>query len=363
MAARPSITIVVDPRFRGGTSSAVATEIGVLATRADLRVVALSSRMFSGDEAHPAIQSICEHHGISIEWDPPIISNSVVVIHNPSFIKFDDHFPAKIIADQIFVVCHENFLRPGGAEGFAVQHCLDQIRDATLCRNRQLAPISPWNRKTVTKWIENHGGFSGWTITELDWTNICAFDLVAPTSAPQDRRGRLSRPGPEKFPSMEILHLLYPRTCDAVRILGGDSLLAEKTPDAWDLIPFGGEDVDAFLATIDFFVYFTNPLWRESFGRVIGEAVAAGKLVVTDPETATIFGPGVIGTTPDQVSAVIAEHIDNPDLYVERVRTAQSDLARFAPEAFAERLAKMIGTPIPPLKRAPTKKEELDVFV
>ena len=36
-------------------------------------------------------------------------------------------------------------------------------------------------------------------------------------------------------------------------------------------------DVDAFLASIDFFVYFTHPFLQESFGRVIGEAIAAGK--------------------------------------------------------------------------------------
>ena len=80
------------------------------------------------------------------------------------------------------------------------------------------------------------------------------------------------------------------------RILGADTLLleTEDLPSHWQLLPFGAIKVADFLASIDFFVYFTHPLWRESFGRAIAEAIAAGKLVITDPATAEAFGPGVI---------------------------------------------------------------------
>ena len=67
--------------------------------------------------------------------------------------------------------------------------------------------------------------------------------------------------------------------------------------------------VPDFLASIDFFVYFTHPLLRESFGRAIAEAIAAGKLVITDPETAGPFGPGVVTDTGtgDGIDRIIAE--------------------------------------------------------
>ena len=61
-----------------------------------------------------------------------------------------------------------------------------------------------------------------------------------------------------------------------------------------------------FLSGIDFFVYFTNPNWRESFGRVIAEAIAAGKLVITDPGTAATFGDAVVASDGADVDGIIA---------------------------------------------------------
>ena len=40
---------------------------------------------------------------------------------------------------------------------------------------------------------------------------------------------------------------------------------------------------------IDFFVYFTAPTWQESFGRVVAEAIAAGKVVLTNPDIGATF--------------------------------------------------------------------------
>lgn len=355
----PRVTLVVDPRFSGGTSSAVASEIQVLSALSRLRVVAVSSRMFSGQNAHKSIVAACRKAGIEILWDPPAISDEIVVLHNPSFLKFEHVLNPRIVADRLFVICHENFLRPMGGEGFAVRHCLDLIREAAICRQKFLAPISAWNRTTVTDWIDHAGGLPGWKLSPTDWNNICAFDMQPPAEAPRDRRGRHSRPGFEKFPDLDTLGVLFPPSCEAVRILGADILLDETVPPDWDLIPFLGEDVDAFLSTIDFFVYFTNPRWRESFGRAICEAIAAGKLVITDPGTASTFGEGVIGASPADVDAIVAEHITRPELFARRVRQAQNDLGRFSAEAFGQSFLNRLDRTARP--SGPTRLREEDL--
>ncbi|MFO4987299.1 hypothetical protein RCK87_26505, partial [Salmonella enterica subsp. enterica serovar 1,4,[5],12:i:-] len=82
------------------------------------------------------------------------------------------------------------------------------------------------------------------------------------TSAPRDRRGRHSRPGFEKFPGLDTLRALFPPHAEHCAILGADTLMLdpEAVPPHWTLLRFGAMPVAEFLATIDFFVYFTHPL-------------------------------------------------------------------------------------------------------
>jgi hypothetical protein len=100
-------------------------------------------------------------------------------------------------------------------------------------------------------------------------------------------------------------------------------------------VPFRGISVGAFFAAIDVYVYFTAATWRESFGRVIAEAIAAGKLVITDPETARSFGEGVIGAKPCEVDRIVAHHLASPSRYLAQVRLAQAGLDRFSAARFS----------------------------
>ena len=143
-----------------------------------------------------------------------------------------------------------------------------------------------------------------------DWPNICDQPFLAPTPTPRDRRGRHSRAGFEKFPPLAALRAQFPPQAERCAILGADTLLLdrESMPPHWQLLRFGAMPVPDFLASIDFFVYFTHPLWRESYGRAIAEAIAAGKLVITDAATAEPFGPGVVTDTGtgDGIDRIIA---------------------------------------------------------
>ena len=344
--ARHRLALVVDPRFPGGTAAAVAAEVRALAGRVDLRLFALETAMFKGRRLNPVLEAALEDAGLAPIWGAPVIHADTVVFHNPSCLRFDAVLEPRISCTTALVVTHENFLRPDGSEGFDVAGCLEMIEAALVCGRRHLAPISQNNRAGVLDWLEATG--SAWTVTDFDWFNICDFELVPPVAAPRDRRGRHSRSGFEKFPPMETMLAHFPAHAAACTILGGDILLADAEappPRHWTIRRFGEMDVANFLRELDFFVYFTNPRWRESFGRVIAEAIAAGKLVITDPATARTFGEAVVASDGGDVDDIIAEFVADPDRYRDFVIRAQSSLGRFSPEAFAGQVLARVAAP------------------
>lgn len=337
-ASRARVALALDPRFAGGTGSAVAAEVRALAGRVDLSVHGIETRMFRGRRVNPALERALDAAGIEIVWNARVVRADTVIFHNPSCLKFDDDLAVRFSCQRGFVVTHENFLRPGGAQGFDIDGCLERLRRAFVAEDVALAPVSPHNRRGVRDWRAATG--ADWEITDFDWFNICDHPVLPSNPAPRDRRGRHSRPGFEKFPPMEMMLRHFPAQAESCAILGADAFLSEGAPIPrnWSLHQFGEIDVAAFLRDIDVFVYFTHPLWRESFGRVIAEAIAAGKLVVTDPGTAEAFGDGVLAVEADDVDRAIEEHLARPELYAGRVRQAQEGLARFGPEAFVDML-------------------------
>lgn len=337
------IAYIVDPRFRGGTSSAVAAELEVVCRFANVEVYALSTAMFAGQVVAPRLSKTMARLNIPLVWNPAEISADLVIFHNPSCLKFQSHLGTRVLAHHLVVVTHENFLRPGGAESFDVANCLDQIARSSVNVYRTLAPISAWNRQTVEDWLSDRQLAQPWGVLEWDWFNICAFDFMRPSDAPADRRGRHSRPGFEKFPDEATMHKCFPKTAQSNVILGADGFLQAGTvPEHWRALPFGAMAVSDYFDEIDFLVYFTAPTWRESFGRVLAEAVAAGKIAITDPDTAKTFDGAVIAAPPEEVDALIATYIREPARYVADVRAAQQALRRFSPESFAARFAGLV---------------------
>ena len=325
---------MVDPRFPGGTSAAVAAEIRALAPMVDLEIVGIETAMFRDRRVNADLEDAIADAGLELRWSPSVVRADTIVFHNPSCLKFDVALPVRFSCSTAVLVTHENFLRPGDTESFDVAHCLSLIESRLVCTSRWLAPVSPLNRRGVETWLQQTG--APWEATPFDWFNICDMPIRPPTERPRDLRGRHSRPGLEKFPPMEVMLRHFPPHAEGVVILGGDGFLSEpdSVPAHWDLRRFGETDVTRFLEEIDFFVYFTHPLWRESFGRVIAEAIAAGKMVLTDSATAESFGPAVVPTDADEVDGTIARFLAEPAQYVAFVEEAQDWLLRFRPEAF-----------------------------
>ena len=332
-----SVAYVIEPRFPGGTSSAIAAELAEMSKMAKVTVYGIRSKMFNSLGVAPQLANALNDLGLSIQWDAPVISADVVILHNPSFLKFQTKIGSRILTRQLIIVTHENFQRPGGTDSFDVANCLDQIDQASLALQKTLAPISPINRATLDAWTDQNTLPPGWTVLDYDWFNICSFAHQDPTSAPRDRRGRHSRPGFEKFPSLSDMDLCFPDHAEANVILGADTFLGEGiNRPHWSMHSFQALEVEQYFEMIDFMVYYISPTWRESFGRVLAEAIAAGKLVITDPETASVFGEGVIAAQPSEVDEIVAYMIANPAQFLSSVKAAQKGLNRFSASAFED---------------------------
>ncbi len=347
--AATDLAIIAEPRFSGGTSAALASELRLLSRMSGLRIKVhgVRSAMFGARRrCAPVLEDALQECALPLIWDSPHVSAQIAVLHNPSFLRHDRQMPPRISAHALIAITHENFLRPGGGLSYDVGHTLRLIEARSLAERRILAPVSPHNRATVQAWLarpENAAFAKRWEVLGENWFNICDFEMLPPADLIADRRGRLSRPGLEKFPPQEALEACFPPHAQSNVILGADNLLplAPSHPH-WQLLPFGTREVADFLAEIDFMIYFTAPTWRESFGRVIAEAIAAGKLVITDPETAAPF-PGVLKARPDEVDALVARHVSQPRLYREAVLKAQAGLQGYAPAQFAAMLERQIG--------------------
>ena len=345
-SAFPKLAYVIEPRFSGGTSAAVAAELRVAVEFGTVEVHAVTSKTFGENQnVAPVLRRVLDELRIPLIWDAPRISADFVILHNPAFLKFQDALNTKIFARSLIVVTHENFLRPGGAEGFDVLACLNRIDETTLSLRKFLAPISPYNRKTVKEWLAVSRIERQWAVLEADWFNICQTEVQSPCEKPQDRRGRHSRPGFEKFPSIDDLDLCFPKHAKSNVILGADALLNAKVLRAhWKMLPFDGISVDEFFTMIDFYVYFTAPTWQESFGRAIAEALAAGKVVLSNPETAATFGDAVVSCHPGDVDRIISDLIAHPDRYHEQVSRSKTSLAQYSVPSFRTMLASVLTT-------------------
>jgi hypothetical protein len=222
---------VIDPRFSGGTSAAVAAELRAISREGRVSVHAIRSEMFGTQPVSPQNEAALADLGLSLIWDAPEIAADLVVLHNPLFLKRDRVLATRIIARHLVVVTHENLLRPGGDEGFDADHCLGVIDRASMVLRKSLAPISAHNRTTVTAWLAAQHR-PGWSILAQDWFNICDLAILEPTDAPKDRRGRHSRPGFEKFPGPEHMDLCFPKHALSNTILGADTFLKAELPRA-----------------------------------------------------------------------------------------------------------------------------------
>ena len=215
--------------------------------------------------------------------EPPVVRADAIVLHNPSCLSFDNGLEPRLSCVRPIVVTHENFLRPGGPEAFDVAHCLALVDGRAPAGAAAGADLARQSRR-VAAWRAATGDGLAHRGGRLAQHRRPALARANP--APRDRRGRHSRPGFDKFPTLPALRAQFPPMRSPARSSAPTRSAGRGAPPRTGSSTLSGRAGARFLTGIDFFVYFTNPLWQESFGRVIAEAIAAGKVVITDPDTA-----------------------------------------------------------------------------
>jgi hypothetical protein len=187
------------------------------------------------------------------------------------------------------------------------------------------APNSPSSRQAF--------GATARTLRLLreDWTNIIRVeDWGQPRQHPGRSEftiGRHSRDSPDKWPTSRKTFLAaYPDDPSVpVRLMGfGPSALAVAGPPPpnWTCLRFNQIPVREFLQTIDFFVYFHDPAWRETFGRTIAEAIGSGAVAILPDYLRQVFGPAALYCREEEVLPLARRIWSEPGAYA-----AQSDRA------------------------------------
>ncbi|CAH1660417.1 Glycosyltransferase [Hyphomicrobiales bacterium] len=337
------ILFVADPRFEGGTSTALAAEIDA-AHREGLRcgLLAVKGPLLGNTlPIHPDLQLRLDQGKVLLVHFADRIDAGIAVIHHPTIFLHLPESRLDVTCAHVVLVLHHPRVNALGK----VQYDLGAvIRNCTAVFGGPIhvAPISPAVRASVRFQID--GGAS---LLDEDWLNLIDFDAWPRRP---DRRlrfpvaiGRHARPDAQKWPDAAAdAFAAYPTdpAVAIVKILGSGPFLEElygAMPSNWVAAPFRAEGVPAFLASLDFYVYYHSEAWSEAFGRTILEALAVGVLVILPPHFAPIFGLSAVYCQPSEVISRIEYFVGNPAAYRQQVTDAQEyarrhfDLGEFLP--------------------------------
>lgn len=294
-----------DFRLRGGTSTAIASEIKAF-NLAGLSVGLLQIDAPFDVQApmHPAIQRSVEIGHADLLDSDAATQCDLLVLHNP--IVFRNRAPEirRIRPTHRLMVAHHVPLSPGRYLNYDPWQ-IDKYVRATFGGAPIWAPVSPVCRKQFLK-----AGFDH-SLLARDWHSIVDVEEWGwPRANPQSSSvviGRHSRPEWEKWPATreDLLASLPALPGFDVRILGGGGYLrtlAQSIPDNWQVFAFNAMPPREFLRTIDFFSYFHHPQNLESFGRAPAEAAASGCILILPEYLRDTFGESAIYCEPHGVA-------------------------------------------------------------
>ena len=351
MAGAPfDIVLLSDFRFPGGTASAISEEIKANAEvgyRTGLLPLEATNLTYPFP-LNPKIRTLIDA-GLAQILDPDEqIDARLAIIHSPHVMRHLPLRPLRIRADQRLLVVHHPPFDADGTPYYDVGavhlHADEILGDSVLW-----APVGDKVRAQFAL-LETAPPLLGW-----DWHDIIDVEAWRAPRPPRTEGrpaiGRHSRPDPRKWPdTREQVLAAYPDDPRfRVRILGGGQFLSALVglyPRNWEVLPFGAVAPAAFLATIDFFVYFHHRRWVEAFGCTIAEAMASGALVILPHHFEPLFGDAAVYAEPTQVRAeVIRLHADRAAFKARTEAACALVRGRFSHAAHRERVASLIGEP------------------
>ncbi|CTQ56323.1 Glycosyl transferases group 1 [Roseibium album] len=313
MKQRFDILFVADPRFEGGSSTALALEMRVAANAGYKTGLLMVRGPIIGHPfpVHPEIRKALES-GLVERTDPDLdVQADVVLVHHPSILNYMMRPRPRVRTSRVIVVLHHPIKDATGAQQYELEAVQQHALMAFGAENVDFAPVSQVVRHGLPINLPK-----GSKVLEENWDNLIELHRW-PRRTMRNRNdavviGRHSRPDPKKWPdTIEEALDAWPQRHDwRIRILGGGPYLSEKygmLPPHWELIEFNREPVSEFLASLDVWVYFHSSEWIEAFGRTTLEAMATGVPVILPEHFRHLFADAAIYVEPEGVEEAVLE--------------------------------------------------------
>lgn len=315
MTMRFDALILTDPRFSGGTSAAVAADVKAMSQAGlSIGLILVQSIGFfqDFDTENELILRLRDLPGVT-QIDMDKVSDAdceIAFFHHPSVFENPVKTGLNITAARSILVAHQPLFLGDGAlafDPFRVQHNVRKQFGQSLL----WAPVSGICRQQFRAYAPIL------RLTSQDWPN--AFDVSAWMPKREKLQGadltigRHGRPHPDKWPATgaEIALSLPSGPHSRISVMGAEpEFLQGKGVDIadWNILAFNQMPVADYLDTLDVFSYHHSPLWVESFGRTIAEAMLMGVRCVLSPALKPTFGPHALYGTPSEVAAIL-DHI------------------------------------------------------
>lgn len=310
------LVYVLDPRFEGGASTAVAAELDGLAEAPNpprVGIMMVKAHLLGLPwPSHPGIRRHIESGFLRVVWPWERLTAQLALVHHPVVFANLPRARLPLRAGRAILVLHHPMVDAKGARQYDLDAVCEVIA-ATLAPEVLITPVSPVVRRS----LRARRGKTG-VLVEEDWINLIApedWPFDPDRAAPDPKNivlGRHARPDPSKWPdTLKEATLIYGAEEDdiEVRVLGAGDFLQEKygkpVPGNWRLLPFEFDGVQDFLAGLDFYVYYHDSAWSEAFGRTILEALAMGCVSILPPHFRDLFGDAALYAKPEEVLPLV----------------------------------------------------------
>ncbi|MCR9079559.1 MAG: hypothetical protein NXH78_10710 [Hyphomonadaceae bacterium] len=309
--------VLTDPRFAGGTSAAVLADVKAMSDAGlSVGLALMESVGFfqETDTENPAIVNLADLPGVTLIdlEQAQSVRCGIAFFHHPSVFENPVLRAFQVEAVRSVLVAHQPLFLGDGALAFDPFRVQRNVR-AQFGQSLLWAPVSGICRQQFRAYAPLL------RLTCHDWPN--AFDVS--DWVPQREKlqtqsltiGRHGRAHPDKWPATgaDIALSLPSGPLSNVSVMGADrAFLHARGVDIsdWTVLDFNAMPVADYLDTLDVFSYHHAPLWVESFGRTIAEAMLMGVRCVLSPALQPTFGPHALYGDPSEVAGIL-DHIRN----------------------------------------------------
>lgn len=343
-----------DWRHHGGPQKSMIEEIKALTGAGySIAVMHLEAPRFMDrtvKHLHPVIQGMINEGVVEEVLYDDEIDVDLLILRYPPILQFVPNEPSRLRVQKMFILANQAPSELDGSDiRYLVRDCMNNAL-RSYCENVTWVPQGPQVREAIEGYLLDS------ELEDFDIPGIVALSEWQ-TSIPRRRRGlipvvgRHSRDNAMKWPEdKETLLSIYPADGSFdFRVMGGgivpSKVLDSSLPFSWTVFSKDAMSPNAFLRTLDFFVFFQHSNAVEAFGRAVLEAVATNLVVILPRHFEDVFGDSAIYCEPADVKSVVARYYNNEELYkAQQTRALKTLNERFSYEAYVRRISQYISS-------------------